>query len=70
MYEKEENERRIREKLRETRKIKLFIQHPAANSITESKLECNSSMSLKEVTHMAYKVWNSFIASVVFSLLL
>lgn len=63
MYEKEETNRRLQDKLKETRKIKLFVQYPDSNNLTESKLECSSSLPLKEVTQMAYKVSNWFIAA-------
>lgn len=56
MYEKEETNRRIQDKLRETRKVKLFVQYPESSNLTESKLECSSTLTLKQVTFMAYKV--------------
>lgn len=56
MDEKAEYDKRMREKQKETCRIKVFVLHPTLNKMIDVKIECNASTTLKEVTEIAYKV--------------
>ncbi len=56
MDEKAEYDKKLREKQKETYKIKVFVWHPMLNKMIDVKCDCNTSTTLKEVTQIAYKV--------------